>query len=1061
MKNEKCDLCVQDRQLPSTDICESCKVYLCEEHAKNHKQTKYTAHHNVIRLEYINDKFKEEFHKHRLVVLNPELCSTHPSETIDKFCMHCKLLVCSSCAHQSHISHRTDTITDAVDGLCGDFKMNINPDLTCYELMEKEVESTFLKKSAKFDSEIQLMFKKIKAKREELSVERKASLLEIQDQKKNHVRLIKTMSEWNDRTNPIKLLKEYQVNMRFVNEYKNRLLEDPKAPSKKRHKVLSDAVKSALPFVPSYTPEQNEQLKELIRIDESEPKKSFKKGDIVELPPTKVLSIKPPVTPFNLAVKSSFSGNDSLPTNENHTVTQSNSVEMSMEQAVNINPVIADKDVSNIPVVDVESVSLSEPILDGQKLASAASLSLPPKQMIIIKPPYKPIEIKPPATAEPCNSEMSTSAINAEPIYQEDMTAVSELVVQDLSTTVVLPAKQPVVIKPPFKPVEIKAPQIGADSSLPNNVQSSNVDGTPISSDTEIANTVETPIIIPAKKPVIIKPPYKPVVIMPPAENETDSLIEKDKKLVTQLSLAQNISNILDEGKSILRNPVFSEFDLNQVKDFTPSLTTAASSSGANQSTETCFAPRSPLAKSNSFSLKDVKMDDIKEFVPICDSIDAGNLEPELLVDEQNSDNKKSLDLKSIVLKGVKEFVPGIGLEIHPSLEIDNVLSNNPDSFDTGAKKLEVKKSSFKNIVLGNFKEFVPAAAVNKVPENENISPEVRGTTTFENGTTTFENGTTKVEYEAVNDPVIVNQPKAKSLDLKTLDLDVVNDYVPESSILNIKKLDDSHNISTKMDDGANRIGKKEKESSPGCAVPLDAIVEFTPTCCLEDANPTEETNKHDNADNNENSNITDQTVPAGINLQSLIVDSGEEFEQEKDEYPRDQNAPKDTEVDVASIEIDLDIDSTGNEECEKTNLEKKSGKSLEDDLQNDRRAFVKPSELEKELARKDVADWARRESVLQVPASVDLLNFERVNTAVYSSKDLKSMNTFDDFAPYFGNQIDEGNLKPVVYDFKEFEDALPKDLLVDNSLDELMNTLMGPKAIRDKIKSDLMKLNL
>ncbi|KAJ3310435.1 Tripartite motif-containing protein 45 [Boothiomyces sp. JEL0838] len=1058
MKNEKCDLCVQDRQLPSTDICESCKVYLCEEYAKNHKQTKYTAHHNVIRLEYINDRFKEEFRKHRQVVLNTEFCSTHPSETIDKFCMHCKLLVCSSCAYQSHISHRTDTITDAVDELCGDLKMDINPDLTCYELMEKEVESTFLKKSAKLDSEIQLMFKKIKAKREELSVERKASLLEIQDQKKNHVQLIKTMSEWNDKMNPIKLLKEYQVNMRFVNEYKNRLLEDPKAPSKKRHKVLSDAVKSALPFVPSYTPEQNEQLKELIRIDESEPKKSFKKGDIVGLPPTKELFIKPPVTPFNPAVKSSFSENDSLPTNENHTVTQSNSVEMSMEQAVNINPVIADKDISNTPVVDVESVPLSEPILEDQKLESAPSLSLPPKQTVIIKPSYKPIEIKPPAIAEPCNSEMSTTAINAEPIYQEDMTAVSELVVQDLSAPVVLPAKQPVVIKPPFKPVETKAPQIGANFSLPENVQPSNVDGTPISSDTEIANTVETPIIIPAKKPVIIKPPYKPVVIMPPAKNETDSLIEKDKKLVTQPSLVQNI---LDEGKSILRNPVFSEFDLNQVKEFTPSLTTVASSSAADQSTEACFEPRSPLAKSNSFSLKDVKMDDIEEFVPICESIyvgdlpNDGNLEPELLVDEQTSDNKKPLDLKSIVLKGVKEFVPGVGLEIHPSLEIDTVLLNNPDSVDTGAKKLaKVKKSpSFKNIVLGNFKEFVPAAAVNKVSENENISPEVRGTTKVENGTTTVEN-------EAVNDPVIVNQPKAKSLDLKTLDLDVVKDYVPESSIPNIKELDDSRNISTKMDDGANRIGKKEQESTPCYAVPLDAIVEFTPTWCSKDASPTKETNKHENADNYENS-ITGQTAPAGIKLQSLTVDSREEFEPEKDENPQDQNAPKDTQVDVASIEINLDIDSTGNEECEKTNLEKESSKSSKDDLQNDRRVFVKPNELEKELARKDVADWARRESVLQVPANVDLLNFERVNTAVYSSKDLKSMNTFDDFAPYFGNQIDEGNLKPVVYDFKEFEDALPKDLLVDNSVDELMNTLMGPKAIRDRIKSDLMKLNL
>ncbi|KAJ3322924.1 hypothetical protein HDV06_002583 [Boothiomyces sp. JEL0866] len=535
MTSAKCDLCIVNNELPAMHVCESCKTYLCKEHMKNHKKTRFTAHHNVIVLEYMNEKYIQEFKKQRSVIVSTELCTAHPSEVVDDFCMDCKLMACKVCSNLTHNAHEIVTVLDAVEALSGEFDISVDPDMSSYDLMEKEVEVTYTKKSAELESEIRRMVMKMKFLKEEISEERQSALFEIQHQRSNHHRLIQTITDWSDKSNPVKLLREYLVNAQFVKEYKNRLLETSPADSKtSRLETLSEAAKRALPFFPSNSPSANGDLKVSVVIKEPP---RFQQSPPL-LPPPKLFVInhvdESGKTVERVVARPAYQnhqakGIEPLPTNNSHPNTSKMNVlsdDSKVEQQVprvlpqkkavsfqtRTNPVSILKRKNSDPINNIKQDIgvVGTDIAGNVEVLEINPIRAPVKQPVTIRHPRKSI------LADQSNRKVEASS--GLPVK-----TVVKNIQHEASTSPAVPGKKAVDFEEPHERQSICIPVSSSSDNALTESNSGKLLNSVATLESKAQDNEVIEVVLPVKQTLVIKAPFKPAEVEIAASSEMNT----------------------------------------------------------------------------------------------------------------------------------------------------------------------------------------------------------------------------------------------------------------------------------------------------------------------------------------------------------------------------------------------------------------------------------------------------------------------------------------------------------------------------------------------------------
>ncbi|XP_069745312.1 E3 ubiquitin-protein ligase TRIM45 isoform X2 [Narcine bancroftii] len=99
-----CDLCndgVAERR------CHVCSANLCDFCSQAHRRQRATACHNTVALKDLKGGTER--------IVQPLMCSVHPSEELRLFCVTCDCLVCRDCCIVDHRDHSCDFITNVIN----------------------------------------------------------------------------------------------------------------------------------------------------------------------------------------------------------------------------------------------------------------------------------------------------------------------------------------------------------------------------------------------------------------------------------------------------------------------------------------------------------------------------------------------------------------------------------------------------------------------------------------------------------------------------------------------------------------------------------------------------------------------------------------------------------------------------------------------------------------------------------------------------------------------------------------------------------------------------------
>ena len=102
MVRQQCD---QREAANVASFCSHCENFLCSLCDQSHKRMAMFKNHELVRPEQAKKKPKPKSFQ----------CATHPTESLEVYCIQCKSIICRDCALYAHRGHKFKQAVEASD----------------------------------------------------------------------------------------------------------------------------------------------------------------------------------------------------------------------------------------------------------------------------------------------------------------------------------------------------------------------------------------------------------------------------------------------------------------------------------------------------------------------------------------------------------------------------------------------------------------------------------------------------------------------------------------------------------------------------------------------------------------------------------------------------------------------------------------------------------------------------------------------------------------------------------------------------------------------------------